>query len=164
MSEIRLHASLERFGVKAWVSGRVDHYDSLMRRIVDYKTINSNGKKLAGLDLPKRQHVAQLWIYGWLLAQNGYPDPSEGRVIYINMSTVHATDVIMPQDHVETESYVVAKAKAILAAGPDGPAGDPKEPWECRYCGFAARCSYRASKGTAGENANDQPQEVRTGA
>jgi CRISPR/Cas system-associated exonuclease Cas4 (RecB family) len=165
VTEIRLHASLERLGIKAWVSGRVDHYDAQLRRIVDYKTINTNGKKLAKLDLPKRQHVGQLWIYSWLLAQNGYPAPIEGRVIYIDMATVHATDVIMPEDHAETEAYVVAKARAIVTAGPEGPAGDAKAAWECRYCAFAGRCSYRISgKAGAGENGADQALAIKAAA
>ncbi len=146
LSEIRLRASLESLGVKAWVSGRVDHYDALTHRLVDFKTINGNGKKLASLDLPKRQHVAQLWIYAWLLSENGYPVPTEGRVIYIDMATVFATDVAMPSDHAETRQYVVSKARAITEATAEGPAGDPREEWECRFCAFADRCSFRLAK------------------
>jgi CRISPR/Cas system-associated exonuclease Cas4 (RecB family) len=146
LSEIRLHVSLEQLGVKAWVSGRVDHYDALTRRLVDFKTINGYGKKMASMDLPKRQHVAQLWIYAWLLEQNGYAAPVEGRVIYIDMATVFATDVTMPSDHGQTREYVVAKARAISEAGPDGPAGDARAEWECRFCAFAERCAHRIVK------------------
>ena len=58
--------------------------------------MNSFGKKLAKLGLPKQHHVAQLWIYGWLLGQAGYPYPATGRLIYMDMGTVYACDVAMP--------------------------------------------------------------------
>ena len=57
------------------------------------------------------------------------------------MATVFSTDVAMPGDFQETEEYVVEKARAITEAGPDGPAGDPREEWECRYCPYSRALS-----------------------
>ena len=90
VAEARLVTSLEPFGVQAWIAGKVDHYDPVTGQISDYKSVNSFGKKLANLGLPKQHHVAQLWIYGWLLGKSGYPYPATGRLIYMDMGTVYA--------------------------------------------------------------------------
>ncbi len=74
-------------------------------------------------------------------------------MIYIDMATVFATDVAMPSDHAETRQYVVSKARAITEATAEGPAGDPREEWECRFCAFADRCSFRLAKAGNGHGA-----------
>lgn len=150
VAEVRLVARLEATGARAWVSGRIDHYDPLTRTVLDYKTINSFGKALTSLDLPKPQHRRQLWLYAWLLAENGYPPPLAGRVTYMDMHTVLSVDVAMPDADglARTTEYVVSKARAITEAGPNGPPGDAVEDWLCRYCTHAERCPDAHPKGS----------------
>ena len=145
VAEARLVASLEPFGVQAWIAGKVDHYDPATGQISDYKSVNSFGKKLANLGLPKQHHVAQLWIYGWLLGQSGYPYPATGRLIYMDMGTVYASDVAMPDPELQAQvaARIVEKARMITEADAAGPAGDPLEAWACRYCGHADGCAFR---------------------
>lgn len=135
--------------MRAWVSGRIDHYDPLTRTVLDYKTINSFGKAMTRLDLPKPQHRRQLWLYAWLLAENGYPPPLAGRVTYMDMHTVLSVDVAMPDAEglARTTEYVVSKARAITETGPAGPSGDAVEDWLCRYCTHAERCPDAHPKG-----------------
>jgi len=73
VAETRLIASLEELGAQAWIAGKIDHYDPALRLATDYKTINTFGRKMSALELPKQHHVAQLWIYGWLLGKSGIP-------------------------------------------------------------------------------------------
>lgn len=149
VAEVRLVARLQAAGVRAWVSGRVDHYDPLTRTVLDYKTINSFGRAMARLGLPKPQHRRQLWLYAWLLAENGYPPPLAGRITYMDMRAVLSVDVAMPDADglALTTEYVVGKARAITEAGPAGPPGDATEDWQCRYCTHAGRCPDARPKG-----------------
>ena len=131
--------------MKAWIAGKVDHYDLVTGQISDYKSVNSFGKKLTNLGLPKQHHVAQLWIYAWLLGQAGYPYPVTGRLIYMDMGAVYTCDVAMPDTELQAqvEARIVEKARIITEAGSAGPAGDPLEAWACRYCGHADGCAFR---------------------
>ncbi len=152
VAEVRLVARLDgeaQSGARAWVSGKIDHYDPLTRTALDYKTINSFGKAMTSLDLPKPQHRRQLWLYAWLLAENGYPPPLAGRVTYMDMRTVLSVDVAMPDAEglARTRAHAIAKARAITDCGPAGPAGDAAEAWLCRYCTHATRCPDRLSSG-----------------
>ena len=149
VAEVRLVARLEDAGARAWVSGKIDHYDPLTRTALDYKTINSFGKAMTRLDLPKPQHRRQLWLYAWLLAENGYAPPLAGRVTYMDMHTVLSVDVAMPDAEglARTREYAVTKARAITEAGPAGPPGDAVEDWLCRYCTHAERCPAAHPKG-----------------
>lgn len=165
IAEVRLVARLDadrRAGVRAWVSGKIDHYDPLTRTVLDYKTINSFGKAMTSLDLPKPQHRRQLWLYAWLLAENGYPSPLAGRITYMDMHTVLSVDVAMPDADglARTTEYVVSKARAtpalhlpvcagasVTEAGPEGPPGDAVEHWLCRYCTHVERCPDAHPKG-----------------
>ena len=144
VAETRLIASLEAHGVNAWIAGKVDHYDPALRLLTDYKTINSYGKKLAALGLPKQHHVAQLWIYAWLLGRSGLPTPTTGRIVYMDMGSVCTVDVPMPDADMQAavEARLVEKARWITEADATGPAGDPQESWECRYCAFATQCPH----------------------
>lgn len=149
VAEVRLVARLEDAGVRAWVSGKIDHYDPLTRTALDYKTINSFGKALTSLNLPKPQHRRQLWLYAWLLAENGYPPPLAGRVTYMDMHTVLSVDVAMPNADglARTREYAVGKARAITECGSSGPPGDAVEDWLCRYCTHVERCPDAHPKG-----------------
>ena len=155
LAETRLIASLEELGARAWIAGKIDHYDPALRLATDYKTINTFGRKLVTLDLPKQHHVAQLWIYGWLLARAGYPYPLAGRIVYMDMAAVRTVDVPMPDAAMQAAvaARLVEKTCCITAADPAGPEGDPLEPWQCTYCLGATQCPYRLthqSSGTAG--------------
>jgi CRISPR/Cas system-associated exonuclease Cas4 (RecB family) len=152
VAETRLIASLEELGARAWIAGKIDHYDPALRLATDYKTINSFGKKMVALDLPKQHHIAQLWIYAWLLGKAGYPYPLAGRVVYMDMGAVRTVDVAMPDEDMQAavEARLVEKARLITEAGPNGPAGDPQEAWQCAYCGFAAQCPDRIKPQTHG--------------
>lgn len=145
LAETRLIVSLEELGARAWIAGRVDHYDPALRLLTDYKSVNSFGRKMASLDLPKQQHVAQLWIYGWLLARSGYPYPQAARVVYMDMGAVRTVDVPMPDADMQAavEARLVEKARLITRADAEGPAGDPQAPWQCHYCAHADQCPYR---------------------
>lgn len=147
VAETRLIASLEGLGVRVWIAGKVDHYDPDTGLITDYKTINSFGKKLTALDLPKLQHVAQLQLYGWLLDRAGYPYPTAGRIVYMDMGAVRTVDVPMPDEEArrQVEADLVAKVQRIVTAPADGPAGDPQEAWQCAYCVYADLCPYRVN-------------------
>ena len=87
--------------------------------------------------------MAQLWIYAWLLDKTGYPAPTSGRIVYMDMGTVCTVDVPMPDAETQAavEARLVAKARIVTDAGSAGPLGDPLEAWECRYCAFAAQCA-----------------------
>ena len=41
LAETRLIASLEELGARAWIAGKVDHYDPALRLLTDYKTISA---------------------------------------------------------------------------------------------------------------------------
>jgi len=148
VAETRLIASLEELGARAWIAGKVDHYDPALRLLTDYKSVNSFGRKMASLDLPKQHHIAQLWIYGWLLGKSGYPYPLAGRVVYMDMGAVRTVDVPMPDADMQAavEARLVEKARLITEADPAGPAGDPQEQWQCSYCACAGQCPYRLKK------------------
>ena len=144
IAEVRLIASLEELGARAWIAGKVDHYDPTSRLLTDYKSMNSYGKKLANLGLPKQHHVAQLWIYSWLLGKSGHPVPTTGRIVYMDMGSVCTVDVPMPDADMQAavEARLVEKARWITETDATGPAGDPQESWECRYCAFATQCPH----------------------
>lgn len=157
----------------------VDHYDPLTRTALDYKTINSFGKAMTSLDLPKPQHRRQLWLYAWLLAENGYPPPLTGRVTYMDMHTVLSVDVAMPDADglARTREYAVGKARAtpalhlpvcaganVTEAGSSGPPGDAVEDWLCRYCTHVERCPDAHPKGRgAARNGEGVAGEGSTG-
>ena len=145
LAETRLIVSLEELGARAWIAGKVDHFDPALRLITDYKTLNSFGKKMTALELPKQHHVAQLWLYAWLLGKSGYPYPAAGRITYMDMATVRTVDVLMPDAELQAavEARLVEKARLITEAEATGPAGDPPESWHCRYCSHAGHCSFR---------------------
>ena len=65
----------------------------------------------------------------------------------MDMATVRTVDVLMPDAELQAavETRLVEKARLITEAESAGPAGDPPEPWHCRYCSHAERCSYRIS-------------------
>jgi CRISPR/Cas system-associated exonuclease Cas4 (RecB family) len=149
LAETRLIASLEELGARAWIAGKIDHYDPALRLATDYKTLNTFGKKMTGLELPKQHHVAQLWIYAWLLGKSGYPYPLAGRIVYMDMGTVRTVDVPMPDTEMQAavEARLVEKARLITEAGPTGPTGDPPESWHCRYCPHATSCPFQITNG-----------------
>ena len=146
VAETRLIASLEELGARAWLAGKVDHYDPALGLLTDYKSINSHGRKLASLGLPKAHHVQQLWLYAWLLERAGYAAPTSGRIVYLDMATVCTVDVAMPDaaQRAALAANLVAKARRITEAPAAGPAGDPNETWECSYCAVAGLCPHRA--------------------
>ncbi len=41
IAETRLITSLEELGARAWIAGKVDHYDPTLRLLTDYKTISA---------------------------------------------------------------------------------------------------------------------------
>ena len=155
VAETRLIASLEELGARAWIAGKVDHYDPALRLLTDYKSVNSFGRKMASLDLPKQHHIAQLWIYSWLLAKSGYPYPLAGRVVYMDMGAVRTVDVPMPDTDLQAavEARLVEKARLITEADPAGPTGDPQEQWQCSYCACAGQCPYRLKRHTPAADA-----------
>ena len=152
VAETRLIASLEELGAQAWIAGKIDHYDPALRLATDYKTINTFGRKMAALELPKQHHVAQLWIYGWLLGKSGYPYPLVSRIVYMDMGAVRTVDVLMPDTDMQAavEARLVEKAQLITEADHAGPPGDPLECWECNYCARATQCAYRIKKHAPG--------------
>jgi len=156
VAETRLIASLEELGAQAWIAGKIDHYDPALRLATDYKTINTFGRKMGALELPKQHHVAQLWIYGWLLGKSGYPYPLVSRIVYMDMGAVRTVDVLMPDIELQAavETRLVQKARLITEADHAGPPGDPQESWECNYCARATQCVYRIKKHTPGAAAD----------
>jgi CRISPR/Cas system-associated exonuclease Cas4 (RecB family) len=60
----------------------------------------------------------------------------------MDMGSVCTVDVAMPDADMQAavEARLVEKARLVTEAGPTGPAGDPQEAWECRYCAFASQC------------------------
>ena len=148
VAETRLIVSLEELGAGAWIAGKVDHYDPATRLLTDYKSLNTFGRRMATMDLPKQHHVAQLWLYGWLLGKSGYPYPLAGRIVYMDMGVVRTVDVLMPDTELQAavEARLVEKACLITEAGPTGPVGDPPEQWNCRYCSHAGRCPFQITQ------------------
>ncbi len=132
VAETRLIASLEELGACVWIVGKIDHYDPALRLLTDYKSVNSFGRKMASLDLPKQHHIAQLWIYSWLLAKSGYPYPLAGRVVYMDMGAVRTVDVPMPDTDLQAavEARLVEKARLITEADAGGAPGGPQGGWE----------------------------------
>ena len=150
LAETRLIASLEELGARAWIAGKVDHYDPALRLLTDYKSVNSFGRRMATMDLPKQHHIAQLWIYSWLLGKSGYPYPAASRICYMDMGAVRTVDVLMPDAEMQAavETRLVEKARLITEADAAGPPGDPQEAWQCAYCAHAGQCAYRIRKHT----------------
>lgn len=103
---------------------------------------------MASLDLPKQHHIAQLWIYSWLLGKSGYPYPLAARVVYMDMGAVRTVDVPLPDAAMQAavEARLVEKARLITEADAAGPAGDPSEFWQCAYCACAGHCPDRLKK------------------
>lgn len=133
--------------LSAVVSGRVDGYDPATGILHDYKT--SNG--VSGFaSLPLEHHRRQLWMYAWLLAQNGFPPLAAIRVIYITMKEVVSADCPLPPDMAKVEEMVVSRVRTVL--NPDAPAARPDEAWECRYCPFT-QCPANARR-SAGNGKN----------
>ena len=146
IAERRFVVSLQAHGLAAWIAGQVDHYDPQTGVIVDYKTINANGRKLHRMeDLPQEHHRAQVWIYAWLLEQSGWPYPQAARIVYMDMGDVRLTEVPMPsaEGRQLVAQRIIAKAKTIVEAGDLGPKGDPRMAWECRYCLYKPTCPDR---------------------
>ncbi len=133
--------------LEAVVSGRVDGYDPATGILHDYKT--SNG--VSGFaSLPLEHHRRQLWMYAWLLAQNGFPPPVAIRVIYITMKEVVSADCPLPADMAKVEEMVLSRVRAVL--DPDAPPARPDESWECRYCPFSQCPAYAKRSGGNGKN------------
>lgn len=147
--ERRVAVSLERYGLRAVVTGRVDGYDPSTRTLTDYKTIHTIHTR-NGLALPLPHHVEQLGLYAWLLNEAGYSPPHAGRLVYITMAEIRSFDVAMPtrEELIEMTAAIVKKAALIVEGGRDGPPGDPKEAWECKYCPFSKGCAFAANTKT----------------
>ncbi len=148
VAETRLIVSLEELGARVWVAGKVDHYDPTTRLLTDYKSVNTFGRRMATMALPKQHHVAQLWLYAWLLAKSGHPAPLSSRIVYMDMGAVRTVDVPLPDAEMQAavEARLVEKARLITEADAAGPLGDPQEIWECGYCAFAGQCPFRQEK------------------
>lgn len=147
LAEQRVAIFLERHGVRAVVTGRVDGYDPEMGILIDYKTLAAAS---ADLHLPIAHHVEQLRLYAWLLGEAGQPPPEIGRLVYVTMSEVRAFDIEMPgeEERRRMTETVVRRVRQLLEAGADGPPGDPREEWECRRCSFRSACPWaRCSPG-----------------
>ena len=145
MAEQRFVVDLRRWGVNAWIAGMVDHYDPETRTLTDLKTINS-WKRLSKMeDLPYEHHVAQVWIYGWLLERAGLGYPRRMEITYMTMGDIRTVvvDAPTPEARQFVQARILAKARAIVDADENGPAGDPRKDWQCRYCLFRTACPDR---------------------
>ncbi len=146
LAEQRFVVDLRSYGVNAWIAGMVDHYDPETRTLTDLKTINA-WKKLEKLtDLPYEHHVAQVWIYAWLLEKAGLGYPRSMAITYMTMGDIRTAPVPLPTPEGKqfVEVRIVTKAKAIVEADPThGPKGDPRKDWQCRYCLYKAACPDR---------------------
>ena len=145
-AEYRLLVDLTPWGVNAIIAGMVDHYDPLTRTLTDLKTINT-WKRLSKVeDLPYEHHVGQLWMYAWLLEKDGAGYPERMQITYMTMGDIRTVGVPMPTPEARqfVEARIIAKARAILEADPvQGPKGDPRKDWQCRYCLFKTACPDR---------------------
>ena len=145
MAEQRFIVDLHPWSVNAAIAGMVDHYDPDTGVLTDLKTINT-WKKLAKMDdLPYQHHVAQLWMYAWLLEKDGAGYPERMQITYMTMGDIRTVPVDLPDEKARraVEARIIAKAKAIVEAGDDGPKGDPRKDWQCRYCLYKVACPYR---------------------
>ncbi len=143
MAEQRFIVDLRPFGVKAAIAGMVDHYDPATGVLTDLKTMNTWKKLSQYPDLPHKHHIAQVWIYGWLLEKAGLGYPRKMEITYMTMGDIRTVPVGLPTPEGKqyVEARIVAKAKAIVEADPtQGPKGDAQADWECRYCLFKAAC------------------------
>jgi len=146
LAEQRFVVDLRSFGVAAWIAGMVDHYDPTTRVLTDFKTMNAWKRLSSYPDLPREHHIAQVWIYGWLLEKAGLGYPRSMAITYMTMGDIRTVPVPMPtpEGRQFVEARIVAKARAIVEADPTiGPKGDPREAWQCRYCLYKAACPDR---------------------
>ncbi len=145
LAEYRLLVDLGPWGVPVIIAGMVDHYDPATRTLTDLKTINT-WKKLEKLeDLPYQHHVAQLWMYAWLLEKDGAGYPERMQITYMTMGDIRTVPVDLPDEKARraVEARIIDKAKAIVEANDAGPEGDPRKDWQCRYCLYKVACPYR---------------------
>jgi CRISPR/Cas system-associated exonuclease Cas4 (RecB family) len=163
VAERRFVVSLQPHGVDAWIAGQVDHFDPDTGILTDLKTINTYGRRLAKLDLPKEHQRAQLWIYAWLLEQSGRPYPSHGQLVYIDMGAVRTVDVPMPAPEQKTQvaQRLLEKARHIVEADENGPPGDPREAWVCRYCAHKQACPDRDNIQPNGNGVKKNGKELK---
>ena len=146
LAEQRFIVDLRPWGVNAAIAGMVDHYDPVTRVLTDLKTMNAFKRLSSYPDLPHKHHIAQVWIYGWLLekAEFGYPRKME--ITYMTMGDIRTVPVGLPTPEGKqyVEARIVAKAKAIVEADATlGPKGDAQADWECRYCLYKTACPDR---------------------
>ena len=146
LAEQRFVVDLRAFGVDAWIAGMVDHYDPATGVLTDLKTMNA-WKRLASYpDLPREHHIAQVWIYGWLLEKAGLGYPRRMEITYMTMGDIRTVPAPLPtpEGRQFVEARIVAKAKAIVEADPTlGPKGDAHKEWRCRYCLYKTGCPDR---------------------
>ncbi len=146
LAEQRFVVDLAPWDVQAVIAGMVDHYDPATGILTDLKTMNT-WKKLASYpDLPHKHHVAQVWIYGWLLEKAGLGYPRRMAITYMTMGDIRTVpvDLPTPEGRQFVEARIVAKARAIVEADAAlGPKGDPQADWQCRYCLYKTACPDR---------------------
>ncbi len=146
LAEQRFVVDLRAFGVDAWIAGMVDHYDPATGVLTDLKTMNAWKRLSSYPDLPREHHIAQVWIYGWLLEKAGLGYPRAMAITYMTMGDIRTVPVPLPtpEGRQFVEARIVAKARAIVEADPTlGPKGDPREAWQCRYCLYKTACPDR---------------------
>ena len=146
LAEQRFIVDLKDYGVNAAIAGMVDHYDPDTGVLTDLKTMNAYKKLDKYPDLPHKHHIAQVWIYGWLLEKAGVGYPRRMEITYMTMGDIKTVPVPLPtpEGRQAVEKRIVTKAKAIVEADPvQGPKGDAQADWECRYCLFKAACPDR---------------------
>ena len=143
LAEQRFVVDLRAFGVNAWIAGMVDHYDPATGVLTDLKTMNAWKRLSSYPDLPHKHHIAQVWIYGWLLEKAGLGYPKRMEITYMTMGDIRTVPVNLPTPEGKqyVEARIVDKAKTIVEADPTlGPKGDAQADWECRYCLYKTAC------------------------
>jgi len=146
MAEQRFIVDLRPWGVNAAIAGMVDHYDPTTGVLSDLKTMNAFKRLSNYPDLPHKHHIAQVWIYGWLLEKAGFGYPRRMEITYMTMGDIRTVPVDLPthEGRQFVEARIVAKAKSIVEADPTvGPKGDAQADWECRYCLYKTACPDR---------------------
>lgn len=109
-AELKLQRSIEIDGVTYVLRGQTDLIHTAGRTLFirDWKTTDLSSQWRRD-KLPKKDHIAQMSVYGWMAGKNeagdGY-DVAHGELVYIDMKVAHVRELVRLWSHARVEEYI----------------------------------------------------------
>lgn len=147
--ERRLYGNVPRDdGSLIEVSGQIDNFHISGKKLNDWKTTSL----IYEAKLPKPDHVKQLWVYAWLLRENGY-EVESAELFYIDAKRTYSAPVPLPSNSVILE-WVAPRARLLDKGMRTGYSPTPEPSVLCNgrtrdkkvYCGVKEYCSAYADQ------------------